>query len=66
MVLRVERGENARNFSGAYEAQAIFLHTCNSVRKWGFGVNPLLSLIFYKNCITWAKEINCFRILFAC
>ena len=36
-----------------------------SVRK-GVGVNPSLSLIFYKNFITFAKDINCFRILFAC
>jgi len=30
------------------------------------GVNPPFSLIFYKKFITCAKEINCFRILFAC
>jgi len=27
---------------------------------------PTLSLIFYENFITCAKEIICFRILFAC
>jgi len=32
-----------------------------------FGVETrLLSLIFYKNFFTCAKEISCFRILFAC
>ena len=38
------------------------------VRKGGqlVWVNPPLSLIFYENFITCAKEINCFRILFAC
>jgi len=37
------------------------------VRKGFFGVNPPpLSLIFYKIFITCAKEIKCFRILFAC
>jgi len=36
------------------------------VRKGGLGVNPPLSLIFYENFITCAKEVNCFRILFAC
>ena len=30
------------------------------------GVNPPFSLICYKNFITCEKEINCFRILFAC
>jgi len=37
-------------------------------RTQGFlGVDPpLLILMFYKNFITFAKEINCFRILFAC
>jgi len=36
------------------------------VRKGGgLGLSPL-SLIFYKNFITFAKEINCFRILFTC
>jgi len=28
--------------------------------------SPTLSLIFYENFITCAKEINSFRILFAC
>jgi len=32
----------------------------------GVGLKKPLSLIFYKNFITCAKEINCFRILFAC
>jgi len=32
----------------------------------GFGVEPFLNFIFYENFITCAKEINCFRILFAC
>jgi len=30
------------------------------------GLKPPLSLIFYKIFITCAKEIKCFRILFAC
>ena len=35
----------------------------NGVGKGGIGVKPTpLSLIFYKNFITCAKEINCFRI----
>ena len=33
------------------------------VRKGGLGLTPPLSLIFYKNFITLAKEINCFGIL---
>jgi len=37
------------------------------VRKGGFGVKtPLLELDILQNFITCAKEINCFRILFAC
>jgi len=36
------------------------------VRKGGAGVKPPFSLIFYEKFITCAKEINCFRILFAC
>jgi len=35
------------------------------VRKGGVNPPPL-SLIFYENFITCAKEINCFRTLFAC
>jgi len=35
------------------------------VRKEGFYTHPL-SLIFYKNFITCAKGINCFRILLVC
>jgi len=30
------------------------------------GVNPPLSLMFYKNIITCIKDIDCFRIPFAC
>ena len=30
------------------------------------GVNPPLSLIFYVNFITFARENDCFGILFAC
>ena len=56
-----------------------FLRTCNiptlilmciyrkGVRKeGGFGVNPPLELDILQNFITCTKEINCFRILFAC
>jgi len=32
----------------------------------GFGVNPPLEHDILQNFITYAKEINCFRILFAC
>jgi len=32
----------------------------------GVGVNTTLSLIFYKNVFICAKDINCFRIHFAC
>jgi len=32
----------------------------------GWGYNPPFSLIFYEKFITCAKEIHCFRILFAC
>ena len=39
--------------------------SAKGVRK-GVGVNPHFSLIYYKNFITCEKEINCFRILFAC
>ena len=39
----------------------------NGVRKGGIlELTPPLSLICYKNFITCAKVINCFRILFAC
>ena len=41
------------------------MKSTKGVRK-GVGVNPSLSLTFYKNFITFAKEVNCFRILFAC
>jgi len=35
--------------------------------RGGVGVkNPPFSLIFYEKFITCAKEIDCFRILFAC
>jgi len=34
--------------------------------RGGVEVNPPFSLIFYEKFITCAKEINCFRILFAC
>jgi len=47
-------------------ARQVLLATPKGVRKRGVGVNLPLSLIFYENCITCAKEINCFRILFAC
>jgi len=30
--------------------------TCKGVRKGGFGVNPPLNLLCYKNVITYAKE----------
>jgi len=36
------------------------------VRKGGGLELNLLELDIYKNCITFAKEINCFLILFAC
>jgi len=32
----------------------------------GLGLKPHLELGFYKSFITFAKTINCFRILFAC
>ena len=32
----------------------------------GLGLNSPLELDIYENFITSAKEINCFRILFAC
>jgi len=39
---------------------------CKGARK-GVGVNPPpLELDILQNFITCAKEINCFRILFAC
>jgi len=34
--------------------------------RGGLGLNLPLSLIFYEDFITCTKEINCFRILFAC
>jgi len=33
---------------------------------WGVGLKKPLILIFYKNAITCTKEINYFRMLFAC
>ena len=41
---------------------------CQQGRMQGGGgaKTPTLSLIFYKNFITCAKEITCFRILLAC
>ena len=43
-----------------------FAHWQSRAYARGVGVKKPLSLIFYKNVITCAKEINCFRILFAC
>jgi len=44
-----------------------FIEKGKGVRKGeGLGLKSPLSLIFYKNFITCAKDINCFRILFAC
>jgi len=34
--------------------------------RGGLGLKPLLELDILQNFITCAKEINCFRILFAC
>jgi len=44
----------------------MFIFSAKGVRKWGIGLKKTLSLIFYKNFITCTKEINCFRIYFAC
>jgi len=42
------------------------MHVHKGVRK-GFGIKPPpLNLIFYKNFVTCAKDINCFPIIFAC
>ena len=46
--------------------KALSLLSAKGVRKWKFGLTPHFSLICYKNFITCEKEINCFRILFAC
>jgi len=35
-------------------------------KEGGLGLKPLLELDILQNFITCAKEINCFRILFAC
>jgi len=43
----------------------IYLATRAYAREIGVEILPL-NLICYKNFITCAKEINCFRILFAC
>jgi len=41
--------------------------SARGVRKGRGGIEKKpLSLIFYKNFITFAKKINCFRILSAC
>ena len=42
----------------AWRADSLYL-----ARGWGY---PPLSLIFYENFITCAKQINCFRKVFAC
>jgi len=47
-------------------SMCILFYTQGRTQGVGFGVNPPLSLIFYKNFITCTKEIKCFRILFAC
>ena len=39
---------------------------CQRHTQVGVGLTPHFSLICYKNFITCEKEINCFRILFAC
>jgi len=39
--------------------------SAKGVRKGGLGLTPHFSLICYKNFITFEKEINCFRMLFA-
>jgi len=43
----------------------IFMFPNQGRTQGGLGLNPPLNLIFHKNFITGAKEINCFRILFA-
>ena len=53
------------NLEAVYNSDVDGKH--KGVRKGGrFGVNDPFSLIFYEKLITCAKEINCFRILFAC
>ena len=47
----------------AWRADSLYSARACARGRWGY--SPL-SLIFYENCITCAKEINCFRILFAC
>jgi len=40
-----------------------FRRPFKGVRKGGLGLKPTLELDIFKNVITCAKEINCFRIL---
>jgi len=55
-----------RNFGNPCSMIRVF--TCLQGRTQGgsLGLNPPLILVFYNNFTTFAKEINCFRILFAC
>jgi len=56
----------AQNLIWGWKYFQEWCHVCTKgVRKGGLGLTPSLSLIFYENFITCAKEINCFRILFA-
>ena len=52
-------------FAGRICAAGRSLESLKGVRNGGWGYT-LLSLIFYKNFIACAMEINCFRILIAC
>ena len=42
------------------------LHRPRAYARGGLGLTPPLDLDILQNFITCAKEINCFRILFAC
>jgi len=49
-----------------YQSMRLQLSHQQGRTQGGLGLNTPLSLVFYKNFITCAREINFFRILFDC
>ena len=62
-LLEFNQTHNAAMFSSKCEIFALQIdHIYARVYAKGSGVNPRLSLIFYKNVFVSTKDINCFRI----
>jgi len=63
-LLECNQSHNAAMFSSKCETFALQMHYITSTQG-GLRLPPL-SLIFYKNIFVCARDINCFRIYFAC